>query len=94
MRRTLGTLAAAYAQAGKFEDAVGWQAKAAKLYTPDQKAKWGFLLDLYKGGKPFQEQDNNPKRSRATSPRDFATLEKPRTYDRPGRPVVGACGLR
>ena len=51
----LGTLAAAYAEAGKFDEAVKWEAKAQELYSPEMKEKWAFLMDLYKEGKPYRQ---------------------------------------
>jgi tetratricopeptide (TPR) repeat protein len=51
----LGVLAAACAEAGRFDDAVKWEQKAQSLYTPEVKAKWAFLLDLYKKGKPYRQ---------------------------------------
>ncbi|MCC9604792.1 tetratricopeptide repeat protein [Blastopirellula sp. JC732] len=51
----VGTLAAAYAEAGDFAAAVKWQTKAQDMYSSDDKSKWGFLLDLYKSGKPYRK---------------------------------------
>ncbi|MCE9546504.1 MAG: tetratricopeptide repeat protein [Planctomycetia bacterium] len=52
----LGTLAAAYAEVGNFDEAVKWQTKANESYSPEQKKKWGFLLDLYKSHKPYRDE--------------------------------------
>ncbi len=46
------TLGAAYAEAGDFEKAVKWQEKCLELSSESEKNKWGYLLDLYKSGKP------------------------------------------
>ncbi len=51
---TIGTLAAAYAEAGDFDAALRWEEKAQELYSPAMKEKWAFLLDLYKSGKPYR----------------------------------------
>jgi tetratricopeptide (TPR) repeat protein len=51
----LGTLGAAYAEAGNFEEAVKWEEKAQALYPPEMKEKWAFLLDLYKEQKPYRQ---------------------------------------
>ena len=53
--KVMGTLAASYAEVGDFKRAVEWQEKAQKAYTVQERAQWGFLLDLYKSGKPFRE---------------------------------------
>jgi tetratricopeptide (TPR) repeat protein len=52
----LGTLAAAYAESGDFAKAVEYQEKAHKLYSDEDKKKWGKLLDLYKAKKPHRDQ--------------------------------------
>ena len=51
----LGTLAAGYAEAGDFKRAVEWQAKAYKLYTPEKRKQWGFLLESYRNGKSYHQ---------------------------------------
>jgi len=51
----LGTLAAAQAEEGNFEEAVKWEQKAQALYTPEMKEKWAFLLEYYKAGKPYRQ---------------------------------------
>jgi tetratricopeptide (TPR) repeat protein len=52
----LGTLAAAYAEAGRFGEAVVWQTKADVLYSEEERREWGFLLDLYKQQQCFRVQ--------------------------------------
>ena len=47
-------LAAAYAENGDFANAVKWQEEFQRLGSEEVKKKWGFLLDLYKSGKPFR----------------------------------------
>ena len=48
-------LASAYAEAGKFDKAVAWQAKANKLYTDaDDKKKGEERLKLYRDKKPYR----------------------------------------
>ena len=49
----LRMLAIACAEAGDFENAVKWQEKSLELSPESEKKKWGFLLDLYRSGKPF-----------------------------------------
>lgn len=50
----LCALAAAYAESGDFANAVKWQEAFLRLGSEEDKKKWGFLLDLYKSGKPFR----------------------------------------
>jgi tetratricopeptide (TPR) repeat protein len=52
----LCNLACAYAEAGDFAEAVKWQTKANELFTPEQKAKWGFLLEQFQAGKPYRDE--------------------------------------
>jgi tetratricopeptide (TPR) repeat protein len=47
-------LAAAYAETGDFANAIKWQEEFLRLCSEEAKKKWGFLLDLYKSGKPFR----------------------------------------
>jgi tetratricopeptide (TPR) repeat protein len=56
----LGTLAAAYAEAGNFEEAAKWETKAQQLYPAATQEKWKFLLDLYQSGKPYRQGDEGP----------------------------------
>jgi tetratricopeptide (TPR) repeat protein len=53
----LENLAAAYAECGKFDEAVKWQAKAVELgkglQSPDEARQ---RLELYMAGKPFREK--------------------------------------
>jgi tetratricopeptide (TPR) repeat protein len=52
----LTTLAAAYAEAGDFENAVKWQTRAVQLApSSERKADWQTRLELYKDHKPFRE---------------------------------------
>ena len=51
----LDTLAAAYAEVGRFEDAIRWQ-KRALAYAPEEnKAELERRLQLYERGKPYRE---------------------------------------
>lgn len=52
----LDTLAAAYAEAGEFNEAVQWAEKAVEL-APDDEARDRYRkgLELYRAGKPFHE---------------------------------------
>ena len=49
------TLAAAYAEAGRFDDAVRTQEKAESLYSEDDLRDWGFLKKLYESRKAFRQ---------------------------------------
>jgi hypothetical protein len=55
----LGTLAAAYAEAGRFPDAVATAQRAIDLATaagqPDIAARNRELLELYRAGQPYHE---------------------------------------
>eukprot|EP00913_Durusdinium_trenchii_P023312 g21890.t1 len=74
----VGTLAAAYAEAGDFKQAVHWQKKSHEMYSPEMKMQWGFLLELYISGKPYRE------------PRVVAALGEPME---PGFLVTGQVNL-
>ncbi len=53
----LDTLAAAYAEAGEFEQAMKWQLKAIDLsITDNNKTVMQSHLKLYKAGKPYREE--------------------------------------
>ncbi len=56
---TMGTLAAAYAEAGRFSDAVATAEKAANLATAAGNSRFAAintqLMQLYRSGKPFHE---------------------------------------
>lgn len=49
----IDTLAAAYAEAGDFANAVKWQTKAHELAPEVEKADYQSRIDLYKSGKPL-----------------------------------------
>jgi tetratricopeptide (TPR) repeat protein len=51
----LGTLAAAYAEAGDFEQAVRWQRKCLELSPPRYRQAQQSRLRLYQSGKPYRE---------------------------------------
>ena len=55
-RSNIGTLAAAYAEAGDFENAVKWQARAVELASTTDKAPLQKRLELFRSGKPFREE--------------------------------------
>jgi tetratricopeptide (TPR) repeat protein len=52
----LDTLAAAMAEAGRFDEALKWAAQAVDLAGSDQKSKIEARLDLYKAGQPYRGQ--------------------------------------
>jgi tetratricopeptide (TPR) repeat protein len=53
----LGTLAAAYAEAGDFDAAIKWQYQAQAHYTDDEEQMKGWdRLSLYRSSKPYREQ--------------------------------------
>jgi tetratricopeptide (TPR) repeat protein len=51
----LKALAAAYAETGQFELAIGWQEKAIQLSAADDKAVEEKVLEQYKDKRPFRE---------------------------------------
>jgi len=52
----LDALAASYAEAGKFDEAVKWEEKALSLLPDDRyRTMYQGRLDFYKGGKPYRE---------------------------------------
>ena len=51
----LDTLAAAYAEAGDFEQAVRWQSKASELASDVERPSYEMRLEMYRGGKPWRE---------------------------------------
>ena len=54
----LATLAAAYAEVGKFDKAVEWEEKAIQLNTDaDDRKKGEERLKLYKDKKPYRENE-------------------------------------
>jgi tetratricopeptide (TPR) repeat protein len=63
----VGTLAAAFAEAGRFTDAAATAEKAADLADADGNSRFAAinrqLLALYRAGKPFREPTTNPARS-------------------------------
>jgi serine/threonine-protein kinase len=50
------TLAAAYAEAGEFDEAVRWQTKAMEEVPESEKADFHVRLELYKAGKPYRDE--------------------------------------
>ena len=52
----LKALAAAYAEAGQFELAIGWQEKAIEASSPAEKSAEEKVLDLYRDKQPYREQ--------------------------------------
>jgi tetratricopeptide (TPR) repeat protein len=52
----LGSLAAAYAEAGQFDDAVKWQAKNLELAPESEKEDSRQTLAWYRRGKPYHEK--------------------------------------
>ena len=60
----LDTLAAAYAEAGKFDEAAKWQQKAVDLLSdhPD-KVEVQARLELYRQGKPYREDPSEKRKA-------------------------------
>jgi tetratricopeptide (TPR) repeat protein len=54
--RRLDTLAAAYAEAGRFEEAVKWQGKAVEWASEKSREDRRRRLELYKSGKPYHRK--------------------------------------
>ncbi len=55
----LGTLAAAYAEAGEFDNAVHWQERAHEIAPAAAKAESENLLASYRARKPHRDQGEN-----------------------------------
>lgn len=55
MHNRLGTLAAAYAEAGDFDNAVKWQEEAIRLAPRDQQPEYQARLELYRSQRPYRE---------------------------------------
>ncbi|MFM9964113.1 MAG: tetratricopeptide repeat protein [Planctomycetaceae bacterium] len=55
-RSNVATLAAAYAEAGDFENAVKWQTRAVELASAADKPALQTRLELFRSGKPFREE--------------------------------------
>ncbi len=51
----LGTLGAALAEVGDFDEAARWQAEALALYPADEKPAGEARLELYRAGQPYRE---------------------------------------
>jgi tetratricopeptide (TPR) repeat protein len=49
-------LAVACAESGDFDNAVKWSEEFLGLASDRQKKQWGFLLGLFKSGKPYREK--------------------------------------
>jgi tetratricopeptide (TPR) repeat protein len=52
---TLDTLAAAYAEVGRFDDAIRWLTKALELADDAGKQELSKQLDSYRAGKPLRK---------------------------------------
>jgi tetratricopeptide (TPR) repeat protein len=52
----LDTLAAAYAEAGDFENAVQWQRRAIELASDEDQEEFQERLALYEQGQPYREE--------------------------------------
>jgi serine/threonine-protein kinase len=50
----LDTLAAAYAECGRFKSAIHWQKKALKLAPEEQKADYDSRLELYRSRRAYR----------------------------------------
>ncbi len=57
----LDTLAAAYAESGKFDDAVKWEQEAIKGLSDKDTVEGQKALSLYKQGKPYHEDPKAAK---------------------------------
>jgi tetratricopeptide (TPR) repeat protein len=51
----LGTLGAALAETGAFDEAIHWQTQALNQYPPEEKAAGMARLKLYQAGQPYRE---------------------------------------
>jgi hypothetical protein len=52
----LDTLAAAYAECGKFEDASRWQQRALVLADAEDRSAFRDRLALYETGRPYRDE--------------------------------------
>lgn len=55
-RSNIATLAAAYAEAGDFGNAVKWQSRVVELASDADKADHQKRLELFRSGKPFRDE--------------------------------------
>lgn len=53
----LNTLGAAYAETGDFEKAIEYEQRARELYPDDEKERWAFLVEQYRSGRPYRQED-------------------------------------
>jgi tetratricopeptide (TPR) repeat protein len=65
----LSTLASAYAEAGDFDKAVEWSAKAVELGGDELKEQLKKELDGYKEKKPFRESQNIEENTKPLDPK-------------------------
>jgi len=61
----LRVLAASYAEAGRFELAIGWQEKIIELSPAGDKQEEKRILEQYKNKQPYREHRPSPERSGA-----------------------------
>jgi cytochrome c-type biogenesis protein CcmH/NrfG/V8-like Glu-specific endopeptidase len=52
----LDTLAAAYAEVGKFQEAIEWEKKALALVPDDERTPFRERLEFYRRGEPFRQR--------------------------------------
>ena len=95
--RYLDTLAAAYANAGQYEQAIETQTKAIEVMKDAEEGSGEALIErlaLYQASKPFRENDGvslrpiGPQDARSRSPQRSVTrqpLRQPRTQQQPIR---------
>ena len=77
----LDTLAAAHAEAGKFDEAIKWQKKALEILPNDNRDRDSYRarLALYQAGKPCRGESSGPENAVAVSPprRDSGDRSRP-----------------
>ena len=56
----LDTLAAAFAAAGQFAEAVKWQTQVMQMVPPNERAQFNERLKLYRSGRPYREGIESP----------------------------------
>jgi tetratricopeptide (TPR) repeat protein len=78
----LDTLAAAYAEAGDFDNAVTWQYGAIELAAQSNKPAMQQRAKAYEQRQPFHEKPNSP-------PPDSGPLVRPATSSRTAEPATG-----
>lgn len=68
----LGTLAAACAECGRFEEAIRWEEQSQSKASPAVLARWSFVLERYRAGEPYRSSPGETLRELQASLADAA----------------------